>query len=273
MMMASASGLSWSAQTDLRGIDVMKKLFCLVNMCLIIGITAVTGCGAPGVDISDEDVKKVADYSSDIVSQHNDKSDSRLVDLNTVKRKYQQQLDLEIKRQNFRALEQAALQAGEAGGTGDGEGEGEGYVEPEISLAEAVGLTGFDINYKNHETSRSYPASGAVSADDVYMGMTAAAGDTLLIMHFDISNTEGLDKECSIIDLRPTFRVKINGENHTVQQTILPDDLSKYEGTVPAYSSVDAVLISEVKEDTAAQIDSLSLIVRSAESRPEYKLE
>ena len=72
---------------------------------------------------------------------------------------------------------------------------------------------------------------------------------------------------------RPTFRVKINGENHTVQQTILPDDLSKFEETIPAYSSSDAVLISEVSESTAAAIDSLSLIVRSAESRPEYKLE
>ena len=121
--------------------------------------------------------------------------------------------------------------------------------------------------------SRSYPSSGSVSADDVYMGMTAAAGDTLLIMHFRISNTEGLDKDCNIIDLRPTFRVKINGENHTVQQTILPDDLSKYEGTVPAYSSADAVLISEVSEETASGIESLSLIVRSADSRPEYKLE
>ncbi|MBO5551963.1 MAG: hypothetical protein J5966_08390 [Lachnospiraceae bacterium] len=252
----------------------MKKLFCFINICLIVGVFAATGCGAPGVDISDEDVKKVADYSSDIVSRHNDKSDSRLVDLNTVKRKYQEQLDLEIKRQNFRAMEQAALQAESEGGSGDGSsGDGEEYVAPDISLAEAVGVSGFDIAYKNYEVSRSYPTSGSVSADDVYMGMTAAAGDTLLIMHFDISNTEGADKECDIIDLRPTFRVKINGESHTVQQTILPDDLSKYEGTISGNSSADAVLISEVSEDTASGIESLSLIVRSADSRPEYRLE
>ncbi|MBQ9606931.1 MAG: hypothetical protein IJV16_07125, partial [Lachnospiraceae bacterium] len=239
----------------------------------IIMALSLTGCGAPGVDISDEDVKKVADYSSDIVSQHNDKSDSRLVDLSTVKRKYREQLDLEIKRQNFRALKQAALQAeSESGSEGSDSGSGE-YVEPDISLAEAIGTTEFDIYYTDHEVSRSYPSSGSVSADDVYMGMTAAAGDTLLIMHFNISNTEGLDRECDIIDLRPTFRVKINGENHTVQQTILPDDLSKFEGTIPAYSSADAVLISEVTEETASDIQSLSLIVRSADSRPEYKLE
>ncbi len=254
----------------------MKDLLNIHIRCavLFMSIAMISGCGAEGVDISDEDVKKVADYSSDIVSQHNDKSDSRLVDINKVKRKYREQLDLEIKRQNFRAMEQAALNAEQQGSDGSGDGSGgEEYVEPEITLAEAMGVSGFDIYYTDYEVSRSYPTSGSVSADDVYMGMTAAQGDTLLIMHFNISNTEGLDKECDIIDMRPTFRVKINGENHTVQQTILPDDLSKYEGTVPAYSSADAVLIAEVQESVASDIESLSLIVRSADSRPEYKLE
>ncbi|MBQ9360570.1 MAG: hypothetical protein IJT96_06000 [Lachnospiraceae bacterium] len=261
---------------------MIRKLRSLLNIhigcaALVISIALLSGCGAEGVDISDEDVKRVADYSSDIVSQHNDKSDSRLVDINKVKRKYREQLDLEIKRQNFRAMEQAALnaeqQSSDGSGDGSGEGSGEEYVEPEMTLAEAIGVSGFDIYYTDYEVSRSYPTSGSVSADDVYMGMTAAQGDTLLIMHFNISNTEGLDKECDIIDMRPTFRVKINGENHTVQQTILPDDLSKYEGTVPAYSSADAVLIAEVQESVASDIESLSLIVRSADSRPEYKLE
>ncbi|MBQ4481726.1 MAG: hypothetical protein II966_00690 [Lachnospiraceae bacterium] len=256
----------------------MKKLIFVLNMCFVAAMLLFTGCGAPGVNISDEDVKRVADYSSDIVSQHNDKSDSRLVDLYTVKKKYRDQLDLEIKRQNFRALEQAAMQTedGSASGSGSGSGSGEEEVpaEPEISLAEAVGVPEFEIYYTDYEVSRSYPTAGpTVSEDDVYMGMTAAAGDTLLIMHFNISNTEGNDRDCNIMSRRPTFRVKINGENHTVQQTILPDDLSKFEETIPAYSSSDAVLISEVSESTAAAIDSLSLIVRSAESRPEYKLE
>lgn len=247
----------------------------LLAGAMVFAALVLAGCGAASVDLSDEDVKKVADYSSDIVSQHNDKSDSRLVDLGTVKRKYQEQLDLEIKRQNFRAMEQAASQAEQPGGSGDGSGDGSGseYTEPEMTIAEAIGVPEFDIYYTDHQVSPSYPTSGSVSVDDVYMGMTAAQGDTLLIMHFKISNTEGTDRVCDIIDLKPTFRVKINGENHTVQQTILPDDLSKYEGTIPAYGTVDAVLISEVTEGTASDIQSLSLIIRSAEGRPEYKLE
>ncbi len=238
----------------------------------------LVSCGADSVNLSDEDVKRVANYSSDVVSQHNDKSDSRLVDIATVKRKYQEQLDLEIKRQNFRAMEQAALnqesESSPDSGSGSGDGaEGDAPAEPEISLAEAIGVPEFDIYYTDYEVSHSYPSSGSVSADDIYMGMTAAQGDTLLILHFNISNTEGLDRECDIIDLKPTFRVKINGESNTVQQTILPDDLSKFEGTIPAYSSAETVLISEVADSVASDIQSLSLVVRSADDRPEYRLE
>lgn len=254
----------------------MKYQFHICLIILLTGAFFLNGCGAPGVNISDEDVKRVADYSSDIVSQHNDKSDSRLVELWKVKRKYQQQLDLEIKRQNFRALEQGAQNADSGEGSDSGSGNGEEAQEneePQMSLAEAIGAPEFDIYYTDYEVNRSYPTGSSVSAEDVYMGMTAAQGDTLLIMHFNISNTEGTDRVCDIIDLKPSFRVNINGENHTVQQTILPDDLSKYEGTIPAYGSVDAVLISEVRDETAANIESLSLVVRSADGRPEYSLE
>ena len=253
---------------------IMKSMVRVLCVGLIFGITALTGCGAESVSISDEDVKRVANYSSDIVSQHSDKSESRLVDLNTVKRKYQERLDLEIRKQNFKALEQAASGESSSGSGSEGENaeENDGYTEPDMTLAEAIGVPEFDIYYTGCEIAKSYPTQASVS-DDVYMGMTAAPGDTLLIMHFNISNIEGLDRECYILGLKPTFRVKINGESNTVQQTILSDDLSKFDGTIPAYSSQDTVLICESSESALSDIESLSLIVRSAEGRPEYRLE
>lgn len=273
--MITVSGSGLNLKEHKKGLK-MKSMLRVLCAGLILGITALTGCGAESVDISDEDVKRVANYSSDIVSQHSDKSESRLVDLSTVKRKYQEQLDLEIKKQNFKALEQAASGESSASGSdGEGGADGEengGYVEPEMSLAEAIGVPEFDIYYTGYEISSTYPSQASVS-EDVYMGMTAAPGDTLLIMHFNISNIEGLDRECYILGLKPTFRVKINGESNTVQQTILSDDLSKYDGTIPAYSSQDAVLICESSESALSNIESLSLVVRSAEGRPEYKLE
>ena len=135
------------------GKNKSKRIISIIALVLILAMvlgtlaSALAGCGAASVDISDEDVKRVANYSSDIVSQHNDKSDSRLVDLATVKRKYQQQLDLEIKRQNFRAMEQAAANGGTESGDGSGSDSGSGNgeeteenVQPDMTLSEAIGV-------------------------------------------------------------------------------------------------------------------------------------
>ena len=78
--------------------DHVKKII-LISAVALYALT-VSGCGAAGVDLSDEDAKKVANYSSDVVSQHNDKSDTRLVSLATVKKKYQ---DQETELQGIRA--------------------------------------------------------------------------------------------------------------------------------------------------------------------------
>ena len=79
--------------------------------------------------------------------------------------------------------------------------------------------------------------------------------------------------ECDVLSVKPQFRLRVNGERKTLQQTILENDLSKYSSVIPAGDSADTVLICEMSEADADNIDTLSLIVRSASGRPEYVLE
>ena len=240
-------------------------------MLFILGILSalfLSACGSATSSISDDDSRKIANYSSDVLAQHNTNSNSRLVEESEVKKEYQKQLDLNIKKQNFAAQQAAATESGStsAGGTETVSGE---TAAPQMTLAEAVGAQGFDIQYKGYDVLASYPSE---KSDDIYMGMSAAQGDKLLVLYFTISNTGTSDEECNILSQKPTFRVKINGEKNTVQQTILNNDLSTFDDTIPAGGAADAVLISEVKEDKLTDIQSLSLIVRSADGRPEYPL-
>lgn len=223
-------------------------------------------CGSSSADLSDEDTEKVVNYSSDVLSKHNQASSERIADESEVKSEYQKQLDLDVKKQNILAQEQASQSAS---GSEDQSVSGDAAV-PSMSLAEAVGVPGFEIDYKGYDISQSYPES---VSEDIYMGMTAAEKDKLLILHFTITNTSDTDAECNILSQKPTFRVKLNGEKNTVQQTILEDDMISYDDTVPAGQSVPVVLISEIASDKLNDIQSLSLIVRSAEGRPEYQLE
>lgn len=245
----------------------MKKKLLLL-MAVIMTCVTMCGCTSDSVELSDEDSKKVANYSSDILSQYNTNSNSRLVDENEVKKEYQKQLDLDIKKQNFEAEQAAATAAAASDGSGSAS-EDETAV-PQVSLAEAIGIGDFDIEYQGYDIKESYPDS---VSGDIYMGMSAAEGDRLLILRFRIANPGDTDAQCDILDLKPTFRVKINGEKTTVQQTILDDDMMTFDDTIAAGGEADVVMISEVASDRLDDIQSLGLIVRSAEGRPEYTLE
>ena len=255
----------------------MKKRAGILALALLM-LALPAGCGAEAVELSDEDTKRVADYSSDILSQHNQYSNSRLADVEEVKWEYQKQLDLEVKKKNFIAQQRAAgmLDDGQEGGDGsDGGGSAEGQAAeeelPVMPLEEALDLGGASIRYTGHEVVNSYPS--AQENADVIMGMTAAQGDRLVVLHFELSNPSDADILCDVLSGRPQFRIKINGQRHTLQQTILPNDLSKFTEVIPAGGTADTVLISEVEAAKAENITDLSLIVRSAEGRPEYKLE
>ena len=229
------------------------------------------------VELSDEDAKRVADYSSDILAQHNEYSNSRIVPVEEARWEYQKQINLEAKKKNFIAIEQGLNQETPAEGdgsgqTGEGEGEEEAIPVPEISLAEAIDIPEFDVSYAGFEVGVSYPSSGSIS-DDVVMGMTAASGDSLLVLHFNVTNMADYEQECDVLSAKPQFRVRVNGERKTLQQTILNNDLSKLQSVLQPGQTVDTVLICELSEAEANAADTLSLIVRSAEGRPEYILE
>lgn len=226
--------------------------------------------------LDEENSRKVADYSTDIISKHNKYSNSRLVDVETVRKEYQKRIDLEAKKKNFIAMQRGATQDGSADaasneGEQGTEGENEGPPVPEITLAEALDIPEFDVKYTGFDVAVSYPDN--TISDNVVMGMTAAAGDKLVIVHFLVTNTSDTDMECDVLSVKPQFRLRVNGERKTLQQTILENDLSKYSSVIPAHDSADTVLICEMKEGDADNIDTLSLIVRSASGRPEYVLE
>ena len=256
----------------------MKKRISTVNLILLITALLFSGCATgEAVDLSEDDRNRVADYSSDILSQHNEYSNSRVVPIEEARWEYQKMIDLEAKKKNFVAMQQAASGEVPAEGTGGSSGNGENTESadaipvPTMTLAEALDIPEFDVEYRGYETLVSYPDTSA--SDNLVMGMTAAQGDVLLVVHFDITNNSGYEQECDVLSQRPQFRLRVNGDRKTLQQTILTNDLSKLTTTIAPGETLDAVLICEMSQDDAAVIDSLSLIVRSAEGRPEYVLE
>ena len=248
----------------------------VLTMIIMISLFAAGCAFGQHVELTDENSQIVTDYSTDVVSKHNKYSKSRLVDLKTVRKEYQKQIDLDAKKKNFIAMQRgvsanAQDQPSDGNGSGGEENAGDAVPVPEISIAEAIDIPEFDVEYTGFDVAVSYPDSSM--SDNIIMGMTAAQGDRLLIVHFLVSNRSDQDMECDVLSVKPQFRLRVNGERRTLQQTILENDLSKYSSVIPAGDSADTVLICEMSEADAENIETLSLIVRSAAGRPEYVLE
>ncbi len=138
------------------------------------------------------------------------------------------------------------------------------------AICEAIGISGFDMAYKGYETADVYPDPGEA---ELSFSMQAAEGKKLLVVHFDITNPDGSDKECSVLDNAIKFRILINEKDRVNEQmTILLNDLKSFSDTIPAGQTVDTVLVFEVDNDVAGSISSLALIVVNSQGESQFLL-
>ncbi|MCR5733247.1 MAG: hypothetical protein K6G22_01450 [Lachnospiraceae bacterium] len=141
--------------------------------------------------------------------------------------------------------------------------ESEDQVTVPASIAEYLGAGNVDIRYTSYEICDQYPEE---QSDGLFFSMSASDGRKLLILHFDLSNNSGADTECSILASDAKIRILINDTERINQQmTILLNDLKSFDGTVAAGEVIDSVLVFEIPEETAANINSLKLIIVNAD--------
>lgn len=140
----------------------------------------------------------------------------------------------------------------------------------DMSIAEAIGVDGFDIIYKSNETHEIYPEE---ESDDIVFSLQAQNGMELLVLNFAITNDGESKKKCDIIGSDATFRLLINGsERINAQRTILLNDMSSFSDELEGYAMTDAVLVFEVAKSTSENIDSLDLIVKKGDETTTHML-
>jgi len=131
-----------------------------------------------------------------------------------------------------------------------------------ISIEEFFGIDGLQITYKDYEVVKTYPED---SEDELYFSIDATEGNNLLILKFDLVNLAGEDYQVNMIPYNMKFKVGINGEaQRWVLSTMLLNDLSTYNETVTAGSTVEVVLAREIPEDIT--VDSISFMMKNGDS-------
>lgn len=140
------------------------------------------------------------------------------------------------------------------GSSSSGGGTGISYIS---DMSVAAGTNAFSIIYDGYEITDSYPDSG----DDIFMAMDARDGKLLLVTKYKVTNISGQTENFDMFSKQAKFRLSLNGERYKSQYTLLLDDLSMYKGDIDAGETIDTVLIFEIPETAASNINDMVLSI------------
>lgn len=112
------------------------------------------------------------------------------------------------------------------------------------------------LAYEGYSVSSTYPESSKSYV------INADKGKKLLVLRFDLYNGSNGAKKVNILEKNIKFQVILNGKNlGYTPVTFLPNDLSSYVGTIESRAHESLVVLTEIDQDMAKEIQSLGLIV------------
>ena len=124
-----------------------------------------------------------------------------------------------------------------------------------------------DFTYDGYEIVDYYPDN-----TDAYFVMSASEGCDFAIIKFRVSNVTEHTVYLNIPDQSARFKVKLNGNTKNALTTLLLNDLISYREDLEPGESDDVVIVAEFPKEELANINGLSLIIKTDEGASEIIL-
>lgn len=218
---------------------------------LMLGLA---GCGESKIpELTDEQTQLIGEYAAFIVMKHDASQRSRLVDYTNMLEPPDPAVTQEPEQEEEPAGMDPVDNTPVIGSGGEG-------TESPHTMEEVLGLPeGMSVAYTGQTLCDIYPED-----DESPFAMTAVEGRQFLVLEFTMINATGQDQSVDFLTLSPVFRITVNGDyTRRALMTMLENDLSVYEGTIPNMEGASAVLLIEVEDDVAANLSSISLQVKN----------
>lgn len=242
---------------------------------LLTGIVlSVSGCGEPFPEMTEEEYNNTVEFAVGLLMKYSNNSQEKLtyVDAKAVaKQREREAEELEKEKLEKEKLENAASLTTQSTDTStqavtDVSGNATSETIPLFETMEIA--DGVFLAYDGYSVLSTYPESSkgyVINADK---------GKVLLVLNFDLYNSSDSEKEVSMLDQHATFQIKLNGKNIGYSSvTVLPNDMSSYEGSLDADAHESLVLLSEIDEETSADITSVGLIMSFNGEEQEVRLD
>ena len=224
-----------------------------LKKCLCLGLAAVmTFCTAGCVKselagVSQEDKDLYVEYAANLILKH---------DKNYIDRMRYEELPQEETTTEQPLQEQTTENPDNQSGSQNQERPSGGGVSEVKSMNEILGISGIDIQPNGYEVADAYPSNGS----ELGMSMVAVKGYKLLIYKFNVTNTSESDVPLNMMESKASYRGIVNDSvRMNVQVTALLDAFNTYNGTIPAGSTKEFVLIFQINANDTENISSAKL--------------
>lgn len=237
----------------------MKSSKMKMTAILLMAAFLFAGCGDALYEMTPEEETAIVSYASQLVAKYN--TYQREGEVNVSPEILEpEESETEAAPQEEQTDELQEQPDTQEQGTPDsnpnppsGEGEGEAFS----TINEALDLGVVQVEYTGSNLCATYEKS------DIY-AVDAAAGRQLLVCNLKLTNPSDQNLHVDILAMTPTFGAVVNGtESVPAQTTILPNDLSTYQGDILAGESADAVLIFEISGEIQ-EISEIQLKINMA---------
>lgn len=248
---------------DRRMIGRKRDIVCGALLCAMA--LTMTACGNEIPDLTEEESQRIGEYAAVTLLKYDANNRSRLVDPEIVIAKLEKDAAKEAgKQENVQTEEQPAGTTASEIETPAAQEDITTSLEDFFGLAEGVTLT-----YADYRVTDSYSEDG--SAED-YFALDASAGKKLLVLNFTLTNGSAQEENIDFLNTSSRYIITVNDSvKGNALTTMLPNDMSTYQGTLNPGDTQELVLLLEINEDMADAVQNISLHLKNASN--EYTIQ
>lgn len=236
----------------------------LLSVVLLTGALVLTGCGEEPYELQDNEREVIVNYAAHIIAKYNVKQPEGYRFVYPVEEEAAEEEEEQTQTEENQPEENQPEETDDGGTQADEQTPEDGPADgtsvegeqktPSVTLSEALGLTDIQAVYTGAELT------------DRYDSIIPESGKKLMILHVTLENQGKKAKKCDILSLLPVFRATVNGTLETTAElTILPENLSTWEGEIPSGGSEDTIIMFQVREDEVTAVEQLELQVTVGE--------
>lgn len=221
-----------------------------IGMILMAAATvSMYGCGSTFPNMTEDQQVQVVEYASGLLLRYDENYQSKLV------KEEEPSIAEEAEEQEAVQVQEALPETVKAEAKVV---EAAPAALPEYNnVEEFYEISGISTSFTGYEVKDMYPEAGE---DEIFLAMEASTGNKLLVLKFDVKNVSGSEMQLDMPAYDTKFKIGVNDKAPKYAlTTMLPDDLSFYKGSMQADEVMSMVLITEIPEEEASQISTISL--------------